>query len=610
VRQFVQDDKGCVGIGAFGVSGHSYINNGVRAIRCAFDMVENYSRELNIDCSIGIATGDVFCGLVGSSHRCEWAMLGPSVNLAARLMGKAKPGQVLVENETHRETYCQDTNDIFKFESLDPVKAKGYDNLVQVFAPVLLISEDEDDGYYQKNIVKTEKIPSSKSQKLTRMERLLDLDMFAHLVLKIAAVITFCSEELTWGRIKSNYQPEKTRSRHKRVFSLAQIIFGLSALGHGSDLNKVHDALMTLCEEPMLIRSAPPSKAQVARSHSRVCTSHDQKAKPESHIPLHHVNTIIGALSNHFLFAEMSKNELLKIAKSMKPVKLRAGDTLFKQGDPSDVYYVLVEGNLSLFVDDMHIKTFNPGMGFGELSILFSTPRTATIRALKTGEKQAQGLENKDVFLCYLDRDDFLKHVNMEFTFADGDIRRKVYAQILSKHLNEMHSIVATFLLNQRNHRKLLRGRFQNVVKKIMNFNRWNKAALLAIAHKESSRVLPKHKISRLGSMEFSSGEESFDGGGGLQIRVCEHLMRSDMNAEVKIEHVERLAEAAVNHSDTKMIIRWTLQLLETAFGLETSGTDVVLGYLCQDEAKSPARAQEEPSYVDIGSLSLSLSIY
>ena len=488
-----------------------------------------------------------------------------------------------------------------------------------MFAPIPLCTLDNQEDYIQNSTgdyssKESEKLSSSKSQKLTRMERLLDLDMFAHLVLKIAAVITFSSEELTWGMPKIEFKSENSRSRHKRVFSYAQIIFALSALGHGSDLSKVHDALMTLCEEPMLIRSAPPSKAQIARTHSYITgdfsmttsssskiengqlqtsNGQPQTSNGQPHIEKHHIDLVIGALSAHFLFAEMTRADLLQIARSMKTVKLRAGDTLFKQGDPSDVYYVLVEGTLSLLVDEIMIKTFNPGMGFGELSILFSTPRTASIRAPKNSENKSPG-SSKDVLLCYLDRDDFLKHVNMEYTFVGGDIRRKVYAQILSKHAKEMHSIVATFLLNQRNHRKLLRGRFQNVVKKIMNFNRWNKAALLAIAHKESARVLPKtpkaRMIKRTGSM---AGEESFDGGGGLHIRVCEHLVRSDLSTELVIEHVERLAESAVNHRDTKMIIQWNLRLLETAFGLETSGTDVVLGYLCdQDEAITPTNSK------------------
>jgi class 3 adenylate cyclase len=52
-------------------------------------------------CGIGIATGDVFCGFVGAHHRCEWAVMGPSVNLAARLMGKAPVGTILIDDETY-----------------------------------------------------------------------------------------------------------------------------------------------------------------------------------------------------------------------------------------------------------------------------------------------------------------------------------------------------------------------------------------------------------------------------------------------------------------------------------------------------------------------------
>ncbi|CAN0426081.1 unnamed protein product, partial [Ectocarpus sp. 8 AP-2014] len=39
--------------------------------------------------SIGITTGQVYCGFVGASKRCEYAMMGCSVNLSARLMASA-----------------------------------------------------------------------------------------------------------------------------------------------------------------------------------------------------------------------------------------------------------------------------------------------------------------------------------------------------------------------------------------------------------------------------------------------------------------------------------------------------------------------------------------
>ena len=45
---------------------------------------------------IGITSGKAYCGLVGSPLRHEYAVMGPSTNLSARLMGKAKPGMFII----------------------------------------------------------------------------------------------------------------------------------------------------------------------------------------------------------------------------------------------------------------------------------------------------------------------------------------------------------------------------------------------------------------------------------------------------------------------------------------------------------------------------------
>ena len=59
--------------------------------------IRNALGELDLDCKIGIATGQAFCGLVGSAQRCEYAMMGSSVNLAARLMGSCAPNEIRVD---------------------------------------------------------------------------------------------------------------------------------------------------------------------------------------------------------------------------------------------------------------------------------------------------------------------------------------------------------------------------------------------------------------------------------------------------------------------------------------------------------------------------------
>lgn len=57
-------------------------------------------------------------------------MMGSSVNLAARLMGKCEGQQILVDNSVYAESH-----DDFIFETLQPIEAKGYSELVSVYSP-------------------------------------------------------------------------------------------------------------------------------------------------------------------------------------------------------------------------------------------------------------------------------------------------------------------------------------------------------------------------------------------------------------------------------------------------------------------------------------------
>lgn len=42
--------------------------------------------NLNPQARVGVTSGMAYCGLVGASYRSEYALMGPAVNLAARLM--------------------------------------------------------------------------------------------------------------------------------------------------------------------------------------------------------------------------------------------------------------------------------------------------------------------------------------------------------------------------------------------------------------------------------------------------------------------------------------------------------------------------------------------
>ncbi len=86
LNKFLMDDKGSTLIVVFGLPPISHQDDAERAVFCAFSI----KRELNkqsIKCSIGISTGLVFAGVVGTSgNRREFSVIGDSVNLAARMM--------------------------------------------------------------------------------------------------------------------------------------------------------------------------------------------------------------------------------------------------------------------------------------------------------------------------------------------------------------------------------------------------------------------------------------------------------------------------------------------------------------------------------------------
>ena len=41
-------------------------------------------KRQDITSSAGVTTGEVYCGLVGGETRCEYALIGDAVNMAAR----------------------------------------------------------------------------------------------------------------------------------------------------------------------------------------------------------------------------------------------------------------------------------------------------------------------------------------------------------------------------------------------------------------------------------------------------------------------------------------------------------------------------------------------
>jgi class 3 adenylate cyclase len=82
-----------------------------RAVRCGLDMVRSIA-ELDaprhtpgaegLQVRVGINTGPVVVGLVGTDTAHEYTAMGDAVNVAARMQAAARPGSVLVTSATYR----------------------------------------------------------------------------------------------------------------------------------------------------------------------------------------------------------------------------------------------------------------------------------------------------------------------------------------------------------------------------------------------------------------------------------------------------------------------------------------------------------------------------
>ncbi len=123
------------GVFAFFGAPVTHANDPERAVRAALAMQAAVIQleiptmpDIRLQAGIGITSGEVIAGNVGSERRMHYAVVGDSVNVAGRLQSTAGPGQILVDEATHEAV-----RDLVMSQDLGSLRLAGKGDWVHAF---------------------------------------------------------------------------------------------------------------------------------------------------------------------------------------------------------------------------------------------------------------------------------------------------------------------------------------------------------------------------------------------------------------------------------------------------------------------------------------------
>ncbi len=134
--QITIGDKGSYLYAAFGVP-QAHEDDACRAVTVALALLDLHtSLDWLIEIQIGISLGTMRTGAYGGRSRRTYGVLGDDVNLAARLMGRAAPGEVLISSRVYKAVSgdAELRSGGFRFEPRVPIQLKGKSEPIPVHA--------------------------------------------------------------------------------------------------------------------------------------------------------------------------------------------------------------------------------------------------------------------------------------------------------------------------------------------------------------------------------------------------------------------------------------------------------------------------------------------
>lgn len=133
-------------------------------------------------------------------------------------------------------------------------------------------------------------------------------------------------------------------------------------------------------------------------------------------------------VQSQLLFRTLDQDQLVEVIDAMFEHKVKAGETVIRQGDDGDYFYVVESGvyHALINIDDGSMKKvfeYNGEGNFGELALLYNMPRAATVQAQTSGSLWAMdrqtfrkivlksAFQKRKMYESFLENVSLLKHL-------------------------------------------------------------------------------------------------------------------------------------------------------------------------------------------------------
>lgn len=140
----------------------------------------------------------------------------------------------------------------------------------------------------------------------------------------------------------------------------------------------------------------------------------DSWKPPTNNLTLSQKADLSNTLASNFLFQQLDANSKKTVIEALAKKVFSKGDEIIKQGDEGDFFYIIELGTVDFFVNGNQVNSSGEGSSFGELALMYNSPRAAT------------ALASTDVTCWALDRLTF-RRILLERTFN----RRLMYEDFL-----------------------------------------------------------------------------------------------------------------------------------------------------------------------------------